>query len=327
MGRPGRADFANARHHVMSRGARRQRIFIDDADRLAFLAELEDLADRHQTRVHAYALMPNHYHLLLETPRANLSRAMQKLNSSYCRHLNRRFEWDGPVFRARFTSRLVVDDNHWRYLLLYLHLNPVRAGIAADPDSARWTSHAAYLDPAGGPRWLTTSDLRKAYGTVDWYRSRLEQVRLELAEPPAGFDPNDLWGKASLVKPPEATPPHAIEPTVAVLEAARATGTEAAALFAPLPGKDQRPRWLAAWWLERRCGLTHREIARLLRGERSRVTRWIGTCQRRRWQDVTLTTWMVRLEEVAGATEDAGWHLAQPDTSPTSETSGVWGLS
>ena len=104
------------------------------------------------------------------TPHANLSQAMCFLTGRYSRDLNRRFEWDGPLFRARYKNRVVEDEDYWRDLLAYIHLNPVKAGLATSPDNADWTSHQAYTGlgpgPASQPGVLTVVPMAK----VPWLR-------------------------------------------------------------------------------------------------------------------------------------------------------------
>jgi REP element-mobilizing transposase RayT len=298
MSRRTRIDHHDARHHVMSRGARKQAIFQDDGDRRRFLEVLAHLPGRFGVRVHAFALMTNHYHLLLETPRANLSRAMQHLNSSYVRHLNDRLGWDGPLFRGRFNSVLVQSDAQWRYLLLYLHLNPVRGGLALDVDGARWTSHPYYTGAKPTPSWLETAELSTAFGSVHWYRRRLEQVRQGLAEPPDGLDPDALWTRGPVVSPPkQVVTPGPIGDALAEVE--HACAVPQYRLTRRLPGKDQRARWLAAWWLQRRTGRTQREVSEVLGATTSQVCTWVKTVERRRFSDLTLAAWAQTLEDRA----------------------------
>src|SRR5688572_1964032 len=110
MPRTPRIDFPGVRHHVMNRGARRAPIFVNDLTCGAFLDVLGELPERFGVVVHAYALMPNHFHLLLETPRGNLSRAMKHLEGVYSQRLNATYEWDGPLFRGRFRNEVVEDE-------------------------------------------------------------------------------------------------------------------------------------------------------------------------------------------------------------------------
>jgi REP element-mobilizing transposase RayT len=125
MARPLRVQFRNGWYHVTARGGNRQNIYRDERDRLHFLELLGEMRERHTVEVHAYALMDNHYHLLLRTPLANLSRAVQWLNTAYGIWWNLRHRRVGHVFQGRFKS-VVVESGQWVLeCSLYIHLNPV----------------------------------------------------------------------------------------------------------------------------------------------------------------------------------------------------------
>jgi putative transposase len=142
MSRALRIERPGGRYHVTARGNERKSIFRDDPDRFHFLELLADLGGRFGVRIHAYVLMENHFHLLLETPEANLSRAMQWLSVSYSVWFNRRHNRAGHLFQGRFKSVVVEDDAGWQEVARYVHLNPVRvAGLGLDKQ-ARATSRA-----------------------------------------------------------------------------------------------------------------------------------------------------------------------------------------
>jgi putative transposase len=131
MARPLRLERAGGKYHVTARGNERKAIYRDDADRAHFLQLLGEATERFGIRVHAYVLMHNHYHLLLETPEANLSRAMQWLNVSYSVWFNRRHDRAGHLLQGRFKALVVEDDAGWQEVARYVHLNPVRlAGLS-----------------------------------------------------------------------------------------------------------------------------------------------------------------------------------------------------
>lgn len=126
MARPLRIEMAGGRYHVTARGNERRDIFKGDRDREHFLSLLAELPERFGTGLHAYILMPNHFHLLLETPEANLSRTGQWLNVSYSVWFNRRHRRSGHLFQGRFGAALIEDEAGIQEVARYLHLNPVR---------------------------------------------------------------------------------------------------------------------------------------------------------------------------------------------------------
>ena len=134
MARPLRIIFPGAWYHVTSRGQERRPIFLDDRDREHFLELLEVMVSRFRVRVHAYVLMDNHYHLLLETPEANLSRAIQWLNVSYAAWFNCRHRRSGHLTQGRFKA-ILVEQTAWALeLSVYVHLNPVRVAGLTSPE-------------------------------------------------------------------------------------------------------------------------------------------------------------------------------------------------
>ncbi len=156
MARIARLDFDGAFHHVTNRGNRGADIFLDDADRRAFLGHLAEAARRHGWHCHGYCLMGNHYHLLLETPQATLSRGMQWLSSVTTQRFNRRHEVRGHLFQGRFHSVLVERDSHFLQTLRYIALNPVRAGLVARAGDWPWSHHRALAGLAPAPESLST---------------------------------------------------------------------------------------------------------------------------------------------------------------------------
>ena len=161
MARPLRLEFAHALYHVTSRGNRREDIFHNDTDRRAWLGVLAQVCKRFNWVVHAYCLMDNHYHLLVETPDANLSAGMRQLNGVYTQLTNRAQGQVGHVFQGRFKAIVVDKDNYLLELARYVVLNPVRAGLVQDAGDWLWSSYGAMLAPAWlpGPEWLATDKM------------------------------------------------------------------------------------------------------------------------------------------------------------------------
>jgi REP element-mobilizing transposase RayT len=143
MPRQPRRQFANGIFHVTGRGNRRQSIFVDADDRTLFLFLLDELRHRHGWLGHAYCLMPNHYHVVVETPRENLSAGMKWLNGRYAQAFNARHGVSGHLFQGRFHSAVVEGDGHLLELSRYLALNPVRAGLCRAPEGWFWSSYRA----------------------------------------------------------------------------------------------------------------------------------------------------------------------------------------
>lgn len=157
MTRPLRIEFPGAVYHVTSRGNARADIFEDDNDRALFLKILGQVVRRFNWLCHAYCLMGNHYHLLIETPEGNLSAGMRQLNGVYTQAFNRAHGRDGHVFKGRFKAVLVEKESHLLELCRYVVLNPVRAKMAERPERYPWSSYLSTLGKAAKPEFLTTS--------------------------------------------------------------------------------------------------------------------------------------------------------------------------
>ena len=181
MARPLRLEFAHALYHVTSRGNRREDIYHDDADRQAWLSVLAQVCKRFNWTVHAYCLMSNHYHLLVETLEPNLSAGMRQLNGVYTQLTNRAHGRVGHVFQGRFKAIVVDKDNYLLELARYVVLNPVRAGMVQDPGQWPWSSYGAMLAPGWlpGADWLATDKLL-AYFAPD--QQSLDRVPDRLAD-------------------------------------------------------------------------------------------------------------------------------------------------
>lgn len=145
MTRQLRIKFENAFYHITSRGNLRDRIFYDDQDRERFLEILSRTKERYGFLLHAYALMDNHYHLLIETPKANISQIMQNINTSYTVYINRKYQRCGHLFQGRFKGINVDKDGYLLALSRYIHLNPVRARVVQRPEDYPWTSYREFI--------------------------------------------------------------------------------------------------------------------------------------------------------------------------------------
>jgi REP element-mobilizing transposase RayT len=165
MPRPPRAELEGGIHHVYSRGAVKQTIFLDDDDREGYLTTLAKVVNWTSWRCLAYCLMGNHMHLLIETPRPNLGRGMQQLHGAYGLAFNRRHEKAGHVFGARFQSKVIKDDPQLWITTRYIVRNPVEAGLCTTPEAWPWSSHAQIV-AGNSPPWLHTARLDSYFGSM-----------------------------------------------------------------------------------------------------------------------------------------------------------------
>lgn len=194
MARQLRIEFPGAFYHVMARGDRREPIFADDDDRRRFLSTLAEACESTGWVIHAYVLMGNHYHLLIETPEPNLVRGMTWLQGTYTIRYNARHRVSGHLFGGRYKAVLVQagKGDYYRCLLDYIHLNPVRAGIATledGLDAYPWSSLREYrLLPAKRKKWLGAGFGLQACGLKDTAAGRrrflVELERRAKSEPP-----------------------------------------------------------------------------------------------------------------------------------------------
>ena len=176
MARPLRIEYPDAYYHVMNRGRRAEAIFLDVEDYVNFQELLIELTTVYGIRIIAYCLMPNHYHLFLQTPKANLSESFRHLNGVYTQKFNRKHQVDGALFRGRFKSILVDKETYYLELIRYIHRNPLRAGIEKKLGDYPWSSHSAYLSEAKQWQWIFKQESLGRFGT-----SRAHQKRSYLA--------------------------------------------------------------------------------------------------------------------------------------------------
>ena len=141
MTRPLRIEFNGALYHITSRGNARQAIFLKGEDFADFLKILNSVVKRYNFLLHAYCLMDNHYHLLVETPEGNLSKGMRQLNGLYAQRFNQKHRRVGHLLQGRYKAILVDKENYLLELSRYIVLNPVRAGIVKNPKDYRWSSY------------------------------------------------------------------------------------------------------------------------------------------------------------------------------------------
>ena len=151
MARPLRLEFPGALYHVTARGNRRESIYQDDKDWRAFLFLLGDVCKRNNWCIHAYCLMANHYHLVIETPEANLSKGMRQLNGIYTQRHNHRHNRVGHLFQGRYKAILVQKQSYLLELARYVILNPVRANLVLNAAQWLWSSYRPTAGKASSP--------------------------------------------------------------------------------------------------------------------------------------------------------------------------------
>lgn len=167
MGRAPREIAAGETYHVFSRGSNRQAIFRYDSDRVDFLECLTQVVRRHRLACFAYCLMPNHFHLVLETPHGDLSDAMQTLNGRYSLRFNRRYGRDAHLFKNRFGAVHQDSEPQFLWTLRYTVHNPVRSGLCAEPGEWPWSSYRACVGDEAPPPFLALRRLLSYFGDTD----------------------------------------------------------------------------------------------------------------------------------------------------------------
>jgi len=164
MARPLRIAYPGAFYHVTSRGNERKDVFKSQRDREKFLEYLASATERYGAVIHVYCLMSNHYHLLLETPAGNLSQIMRHINGAYTTYFNIKRKRSGHLFQGRFKAILVEADEYATELSRYIHLNPIRAGMAERPEDFRWSSYRSYIGQNAAPEWLKMGMVLSYFG-------------------------------------------------------------------------------------------------------------------------------------------------------------------
>ncbi len=152
MPRMPRTHVDNAYYHVVARGNNKQNIFLKDADYRLYLSLLDKYSSKHGVVVHAYALLPNHVHLLVQIGTEPLSHLMKVLQQTYTQAHNKEYKRVGHLFQGRYQAMLVEDETYLLALVKYIHMNPVEAGLCTDPLDYRWSSHRHYMRGYGPGR-------------------------------------------------------------------------------------------------------------------------------------------------------------------------------
>ncbi len=205
MGRPLRIEYPGAFYHVTSRGNEQKDIFKSESDREKFLTYLKSAAERYGAVFHAYCLMSNHYHLMIETPEGNLSRIMKHINNSYTNYFNVKRKRAGHLLQGRYKAILIEVDAYAAELSRYIHLNPVRAKMVSSPEEYRWSSYRFYSEGAA-PSWLSTGFVLGYFGTEPEEQSRsyrtyiMEAIGKKYVDPLAGSVASTILGSDDFVR-------------------------------------------------------------------------------------------------------------------------------
>ncbi len=188
MTRPLRIEFPGAIYHVTSRGNARRFIFKDDQDRHTFLLLLNRVVERHHWLCHAYCLMNNHYHLVVETPDGNLSKGMRQLNGVYTMRFNNRHRAIGHIFQGRYKAILIEKESYLLEVCRYVMLNPVRSKSVETPDRWRWSSFRGMVGIEKPHPCLTVGWILGQFGKE---RRRAERVLQRFIL--EGIDQKNIW--------------------------------------------------------------------------------------------------------------------------------------
>ncbi|MCC7575499.1 MAG: transposase [Methanomethylovorans sp.] len=205
MSRPLRIEFPGAFYHVTSRGNEQKDIFKSEADREKFLTYLGSAAERYGAVFHAWCLMTNHYHLMIETPEGNLSRIMKHINNSYTNYYNIKRKRAGHLLQGRYKAILIEADAYAAELSRYIHLNPVKAKMVPSPEEYMWSSYRFYAEE-NGPSWLSTGFVLGYFGTEQGEQRRnyrtyvMEAVGRKCPDPLAGSIASTILGSEDFVR-------------------------------------------------------------------------------------------------------------------------------
>lgn len=273
MARPLRILFPGALYHVTARGNGRRSIYHDAHDRKRFLEILADVVRSHNVICHAYCLMGNHYHLLLETPDGNLTEAMRDLNGIYTQWSNYRHDTTGHLLQGRYNAFVIEKETYFLAVARYIVLNPVRAGLVHRPADWEWSS---YRDTAGNQKkshWLATDDVLLRFGKQK--KSAQKAYAVFVAEGIDAASPFDEVKEGNLLGSPQFVASmweitNGSEDVKEISRSERVVGRPTLnELFAGVKTKQERDAIIRI--ARFRCGYLQTEIGRFLGLDRSTI--------------------------------------------------------
>ena len=308
MARAWRIEFESALYHVLSRGNGRKDIFYNDQDRYLFLKTLGEMSERFEVDVFAYALMGNHYHLLIKTNRANLSKCMQWLGVTYTRRFNLRHSRSGHLFQGRFKSIIVQNDSYLLGLSCYIHRNPLRAGVVNRLADYSWSSYRSYAYGRKSPDWLTPNLILSQFKGPDKnkaYREKVQNYAKEEKELWEDLRHGMIIGSKKFVDkirktylpekkhkeiPQQRAMARSFDPIVKLKEAARLLGCDLSRIKrmprVPIADRDNRDLLVFSLW---KIGtMTNADIGRLFGMTYSSVSHIVTSIRMRMMQDPSL---------------------------------------
>jgi putative transposase len=203
MARPLRIEYEGAHYHVTTRGNERKAIFRDDIDRRKFIELVAGAVEQFDLRIHAYVLMDNHYHLMVESGQTGLSRALRYLNGVYTQSINRRHKRAGHLFQGRYKAILVEKESYLLELSRYIHLNPWRVKSSIDPMKYPWSSLGYYLATRAVPPWFTVTEVLSRFGKKgkQGYREFIEEgIRQGIRTPWEDIRGQAVMGSEEFIK-------------------------------------------------------------------------------------------------------------------------------
>lgn len=196
MARKNRKWFPGAIYHIMARGNYRQNIFKDDEDFKVFLLLMQDAKTKYGFKLHAYCLMTNHYHLLLETEQTEIWKIMKRINQIYAAYYNEKYRLTGHLFQGRYKSCLVENDSYFLQTSRYIHLNPVKAKMVPRAEAYPWSSYSTLI----GMKQEMIVEVKRTYAYFKEpqnfaYRNFVEDTTLNRyeAEIQKSMGEDDLW--------------------------------------------------------------------------------------------------------------------------------------